>query len=130
MKYLFSAIITIASWFNSYSQITVIKDARIDELIKKQSAIIAPSTVPQMNGYRIQVIYDAQKSVIDDARSKFIAQFPKVDSYVEFNAPNYFLKVGDFRTLLEAERVKAAIQMQFPSCFIAKERINLPRIDQ
>ncbi|MCC6702809.1 MAG: SPOR domain-containing protein [Fluviicola sp.] len=130
MKSLFSTLVLCSTWFFGHAQITVIKDARIDELVRNQSAIIPPSTVPQMNGYRVQITHDSDKSTVDDARSKFIAQFPKVDTYVEFTAPHYYLKVGDFRTLLEAERVKAAIQQQFPTCFIAKERINLPRIDQ
>jgi hypothetical protein len=74
--------------------------------------------------------FDSNKSFIDDARSKFAAQFPKVDTYLEFVAPHYFLKVGDFRTQLEAEKVKAATSAQFPTGFIVKEKINLPRIDQ
>lgn len=112
------------------AQITVLKDERIDALVKAQSVITPPANSPQISGYRIQLIFDSDKAVIDDARAKFLAQFPKVDTYVEFTAPHYFLKVGDFRTQLEAERVKAAIQLQFPTAFIAKEKINLPRIDQ
>ncbi len=112
------------------AQITVVKDERIDALVKAQSVITPPANSPQISGYRIQLIFDSDKAVIDDARAKFLAQFPKVDTYVEFTAPHYFLKVGDFRTQLEAERVKAAIQSQFPTAFIAKEKINLPRIDQ
>jgi hypothetical protein len=67
---------------------------------------------------------------VDAARSKFVSSFPKVDSYVIYNAPNYILKVGDFRTLLEAEKVKGNLTKDFPTCFIVKEMINLPRIDQ
>lgn len=130
MKTIISTLLFAICISNTQAQITVIKDARIDELVRNQSAIVPPSNVPQMNGYRVQILFDSNKAIVDDARTKFIAQFPKVDTYVEFNAPHYFLKVGDFRTQLEAERVKAGIQQQFPTCFIAKERINLPRIDQ
>jgi hypothetical protein len=76
------------------------------------------------------LFFDADRKKIDDARSKFIAAFPKVDSYVIYNAPNYFLKVGDFRTSLEAERVKETLVKDFPTSFIVKELINLQRIDQ
>ena len=107
-----------------HAQITVIKDDRIDAMVKAQSVITPPANSPQISGYRIQLIFDSDKAVIDDARAKFLAQFPKVDTYVEFTAPHYFLKVGDFRTQLEAERVKAAVQAQFPTAFIAKEKIN------
>jgi hypothetical protein len=116
--------------FEATAQVEIIKDSRIDGLVKSQSQIIPPATVPQIMGYRLQVTFDSEKSVIDEARAKFIAAYPKVDTYVEFVAPHYFLKIGDFRTQMEAEGVKASMQGQFPTCFIVKERINLPRIDQ
>lgn len=116
--------------FGQKGNVEIVKDPRIDALIKQEGAILPPATSPQINGYRIQLFFDTQKSAVDEARSKFINLFPKVDTYVIFTAPNYFLKVGDFRTQLDAEKVKAVIENQFPTSFIVKEKINLPRIDQ
>lgn len=115
--------------FAQKGDVEIIKDNRIDALIKKQSAIIPPATVPQIVGYRIQLFFDTDKLAIDEARSKFLTQFPKVDTYVIYNAPNYFLKVGNFRTRLEAEKVKVIVDNDFPTNYIVKEMINLPRID-
>lgn len=112
------------------AQVTIVKDSRIDELVRTQGQIIAPATTQEITGYRLQLAFDTNKSFIDESRSKFASMFPKVDTYVEFIAPHYFLKVGDFRTQLEAERVKAATVQQFPTGFVVKEKINLPRIDQ
>lgn len=119
--------------FASFSQkgdVEIIKDPRIDALIKQEGAINPPATSPQMVGYRIQLFFDSNKNSVDEARSKFMNAFPKVDTYVTYTAPNYFLKVGDFRTQNEAEKVKSSVDSQFPTCFIVKENINLPRIDQ
>ncbi|MFN6084269.1 MAG: hypothetical protein ACK476_05005 [Fluviicola sp.] len=113
-----------------FGQVTIEKDARIDQLVKNQSQIIPPATSPQISGYRIQLSFDQSKSVIDEQRARFVSLFPKIDTYVEYNAPNYFLKVGDFRSQLEAENIKAQAQNQFPLSFVIKEKINLPRIDQ
>lgn len=110
--------------------IEIIKDPRIDGLIRKQGMVIPPATSPQLPGYRVQLFFDSDRKLVDEARSKFISSFPKVDTYVIYNAPNYVLKVGDFRTLLEAERVKSTLIKDFPTSFIVKEMINLPRIDQ
>ena len=106
------------------------KDPRIDALIRQEGAVIPPATAPQITGYRIQLFFDGNKDEVDNARSRFISANPKIDTYVTYNAPNYFLKVGDFRTQMEAEKVKAAVESQFPTSFIVKEKINLPRIDQ
>lgn len=127
-------VLLIASfaWISAAAnaQVTIVKDSRIDDLVRAQGQVVAPATGPEINGYRLQLTFDTSKGAIDEARSRFAAMFPKVDTYVEFIAPHYFLKVGDFRTQLEAEKVKAATTQQFPTCFVVKEKINLPRIDQ
>ncbi len=110
--------------------VEIIKDARIDQLIKQEGAIISPAIAPQITGYRIQLFFDIDKKNVDEARSKFMNLYPKVDTYVVFNAPNYFLKVGDFRTQIDAEKVKSTVENSFPTSFIVKEKVNLPRIDQ
>jgi len=112
------------------AQVTIVKDERIDQLVKGQGQIAGNTSAPQLQGYRLQITFDSDKAAVDEARTKFNALFPKVDTYVEFVAPHYFLKVGDFRTQFEAEGVKAQIQAQFPLSFVVKEKINLPRIDQ
>ena len=119
-----SAITTIAQ-----KNIEIIKDDKIDVLVREQSKIIPPATVPQITGYRIQLFFDTDKKMVDDARIKFISSFPKVETYLIYNAPNYLLKVGNFRTHLEAEKVKISIDKDFPTNYIVKELINLPRID-
>lgn len=124
-KLILVTALTITSYFGS-AQVTIVKDSRIDDLVHAQSQ----GSSSEIIGYRLQLTFDSSKSVIDDSRSRFSAQFPKVDTYVEFVAPHYFLKVGDFRTQLEAEKVKTATSAQFPTGFIVKEKINLPRIDQ
>ena len=57
------------------------------------------------------------------------SKYSKIDTYVIYNAPNYFLKVGNFRTQMEAEKIKKSIDIDFPTNYIVKELINLPRID-
>lgn len=126
--FLIGTFVLFSQFLNA--QIVVVKDARIDGLVKMQGTPVAPETVVQINGYRVQLAFDSDKSVVDEARSKFSALYPKVDTYMEFIAPHYFLKVGDFRTQMEAEEIKANTGNMFPTANIVKERVNLPRIDQ
>jgi hypothetical protein len=119
--------------FSSFGQgntIEINKDPRIDNLIKQEGLIIAPATSPQITGYRIQLFFDSNKNAVDEARSKFMSLYPKVDTYVAYVSPHFFLKVGDFRTQMEAEKIKSKVENQFPTSNIIKEKINLPRIDQ
>lgn len=115
--------------FSQSGDIEIIKDSRIDNLVYKQGAIIPPATCVQINGYRVQLFFDNSKTAVDHARIKFVSKFPKVDTYVIYNAPNYFLKAGDFRTEIEAEAIKQEVGSEFPTSFVIREKINLPRID-
>lgn len=104
-------------------------DPRIEKLVKKQSEVVPPATEPQMDGFRIQLFFDSDKAKVDQARLSFLTEYPKVSTYITYNAPNYFLRVGDFRTSLEADKIKADVEQNFPTSFIVKEEINLPRLD-
>ena len=117
--------------FSLWGQVNVeiIKDARIDALIKKQGEIIPPATSVQINGYRLQLFFDSDKSKVDQKRIQFARSFPKIATYVTYNAPNYFIRVGDFRTSLEADQLKAEVGSTYPTSFVIQEKINLPRID-
>jgi len=117
----------------SYSQggeVTIIKDGRLDALVVAQSQVIPPEVKPQIDGYRIQLFFDSDKSKLNASRASFISRFPKIDTYTIYNAPNFFLKAGDFRTRIEAEKIKAEIEAEFPTSFIIKEKIFLPRLEK
>jgi hypothetical protein len=126
-----ATIIFLMITLSSFGQgnVEVIKDSRINDLIKKQGEVIPPATGVQMNGYRLQIFFDSEKSKVDNARMQFAKSFPKIETYVTYNAPNYFLRVGDFRTQLEADRLKAEVGTTYPTSFIVQEKVNLPRID-
>ena len=105
-----------------HAQINIIKDIRIDEKI-----ITKPQN--QILGYRVQICFDSDKNLVDQTRIRFLNQYPKIDTYINFEAPNFNLKAGDFRTQIEAEKLKEKIISDYSLTIIHKELINLPRID-
>ncbi len=125
---IFAAIV-----FNVSSQsgtVEVIKDPRIDALVDRQGQPIPPETETQIDGYRVQLFFDQDKKILNESRTYFISKYPKVATYVEYNAPYYYLKVGDFRSHLEAVRLKSTLDEKFPTSFIVKEKIFLPPLEK
>ncbi|MEY4603479.1 MAG: hypothetical protein RIT43_771 [Bacteroidota bacterium] len=110
-------------------KIEIHADARIEELIKKQGSVVPPATSPQISGYRLQLMFDSDRKKIDETRSRFENVHPGTPTYVVFSAPNYLLKAGDYRSPLEAEKLKMEIFSEFPASFVVKESVNLPKID-
>jgi len=123
MFLLFCANIIFAQPKIENGRVEVIIDSRIDDLI------ILESSIDEIQGYRLQICFDSDKRVIDEARDRFLKLYPMIDTYVEFEAPHFNLKVGDFRTRLEAEKIKREIFGEFVICIIHKDLIQLPRID-
>ena len=107
---------------NLIGQVNVVKDNRIDEKVANKAQ-------KQILGYRVQICFDSDKNLVDQMRAKFISQYPKIDTYITFDAPNFNLKVGDFRTQIEAEKLKEKIVADYSITIIHKELINLPRVD-
>ena len=82
-----------------------------------------------MPGYRLQICFDNNKGIVDEAKKKFLLLYPKINTYMVFEDPNFNLMVGDFRTLIAAEKIKLKIQGEFTVCIIHKSIIRLPRVD-
>jgi hypothetical protein len=108
------------------SGVVIIKDKKIDDLIKNKSNIRRISTA----GYRVQIYFSTDKDKVQDLRMKFIKQYPKMETYITFDAPNYILRVGDFTEKNDAERFKKEIFREYPENFILKTAINVPNDDE
>ena len=128
---LLSAFLTQAQ--DSLNQIPngeVIQDTRIDRLIKAHIQV----NIKQegMDGYRIQIFFDsgAQSKIrAQEAYDQFIAKYPNTPVYLSFQTPNYKVRVGDFRTRLDALKTLNKIEIDYPNAFIITDRINLPTVD-
>lgn len=116
--------------FGQSGEVKIIRDSRIDGLVGAQSVIVPPAINPQIMGYRIQLFFDTDRDALSDARSIFFAKYPRIDIYTTYMAPNFFLRAGDFRTRLEAEKIKSEINELFPTSFIVNEDVNLPRLEK
>jgi hypothetical protein len=106
--------------------IVIIKDKKIDELIENKSNIKKNSTT----GYRVQIYFSTNKNELNDVRLKFIKSYPRIETYITYDAPNYLLRVGDFSEKNDAEKFKKEIFREFPDNFLVKCGINLQNNDE
>ena len=97
-------------------------DPRVKEIDQKYT----DSRNGKIKGYRVQIHFSAEKSKAKDAKSKFLNKFPDVHAYEIFETPYFKIRVGDFRTKLEAYKFMKEIQEIFPMTFIVADEIELP----
>ncbi|MEO6884363.1 MAG: SPOR domain-containing protein [Bacteroidia bacterium] len=109
------------------SRSTIVKDTRIDNLIQKQIAL-NEKLKGRIAGYRIQIHFGIDKAKALDVKSKFMSKFGNYPSYEIYEQPYFKIRVGDFRTRLEAFNFLQQISDAFPVAFLVRDQIELPKI--
>jgi hypothetical protein len=140
-KFLFIALLLVAERGLAQTDsgaVVVVKDPRIDLLVRKQIEINEETTRDSrrsMPGFRIQVINSPDRNKVFLAKAKVYQEFPDLKPYLLYQAPNYKLKVGNFKTQEEAGEVQKQLERLFPTgLYIIRDVIevklsDLPRVD-
>ena len=112
----------------SKGEVTINKDERIDALVKELGTTKPGKANIQIDGYRLQIIASSNKDLVVGERAKFVASYPSVRPYMKYDQPNFRLRVGDFRTKLEAQKLQNELKNAFPYAIVVKDQIELPKI--
>lgn len=103
-------------------KINIDKDPRLDKLLEAKKQLnkeeISNSTL------RIQIFTGAGSELNQarQAQSKFQNLFNNVPTEMVYEAPNYKIRVGNFRNRLEADRFLVEVKKEFPSAFIVNTK--------
>lgn len=108
-------------------KVEIIQDAKVKELLAKELDINTKTTI---KGYRVKIHFGADKNKANEIKSRFVAQHPETPAYLKYDQPNFNIRVGDFRTKLEAYKFLKEIQDEFPSAFIVQDDIEFPSLIQ
>lgn len=116
------------------AKVTVVKDPLIDSLIARRIAlnkgVNKDGTPIIVYGYRVQVFFGNDRKQAYNEQARFNSLYPEYATYISYTQPNYRVKVGDFRTRAEAQRLMTELRPQFPTLFIFNERINPLKADE
>ncbi len=117
------------NFYAKKGKVTVHKDARLDKLSDfVRSGESTPEGV-KIDGFRIMIFFDQDKSMVSQQKASFLARYGHLHkAYIDYSAPNYRLRVGNFRTRLEAEGLKAELAGFFPTAVVVEDKIQLPAI--
>jgi hypothetical protein len=132
-KFLVLLLLIFVSANTSFSQsenVTVIREKGIDDLVDKH--IYYNEVMNSIPGYRIQIHSGSgnfSKNNAISERSRFSGRYPRLKAYIIFNTPYYIVRVGNFRTRLDAEAFRQLIQDHYPEAYIVRDDIDLPPAD-
>ena len=134
----FAVILLLIGFSRSFAQesggttgdIKIIQDEKVDLLVNKHIQI--NQARKGIEGFRIQIFFDSGTNSKTRAQSifdSFKAKNPETGAYLSFKAPNYKVRVGDFRTRLDAQRYLNSINEEYPNAWVIEDMINLPKVE-
>lgn len=103
----------------------LIQDKRINELVLKH-ILINEAKKEKINGYRVQIYFGSEKAKALEMKSKFLSSYHTTPAYLDYQQPYFKIRVGDFRTKLEAYKFLQEILLDFQGAFIVNDEIELP----
>ena len=108
------------------AQKSSISDSLLTKLVERHKAINLQKM--SMPGYRIQLYFGGDRAKATNMRLDFLQQYPDVGAYVIYQQPNFKLRVGDFKTRLEAATFLKEMQPGYSMSFIVTDDVKLPVI--
>lgn len=124
-KIVLLTILIATSFIATAQNIKYNEEPAIKELTEKAAEVQS-----LVKGFRVQLYSSSNYENAKKARFDFLQLFPETSAYLKYQQPNYKIRVGNFRSRLEAEKFKAKLQEteQFKSCFIVPDKINYPKL--
>lgn len=99
-------------------------DPRLQTLVSKHEDVNAHGNE---KGYRVQIYFGADKTKANEYKARFLGRYSgDIHAYEVYEVPNFKIRVGDFRSRMEAYRFLKKIKSEFPSAFIVESDIEYP----
>ncbi len=110
--------------FNKTGVVTYKKDPRIASVNEK----LKDNLTIELPGYRVQLKLSQDRTSVNLDRARFLKLETDHKAHVDYNAPNFLLKVGDFSTRQQAVELKYELQEIFPGAIVVSDGIELPNL--
>ncbi|MBR1766136.1 MAG: SPOR domain-containing protein [Bacteroidales bacterium] len=84
-------------------RVTVVGDMAVNEMVSRHVEL--NNRVKTLPGFRVQIASFSgtnSKTSAFSLRDRFMTDYPSTQAYIVYDEPNFKVKVGDFRTRLEA----------------------------
>ena len=111
------------------------QDLRVDSLISmhRKAMEINLDHVEHdgIDGFRVQIFMESGNNSKNKAlwmKNEFDRRYSYIPSYIIFGEPYYRIRVGDFRTRLEAEAFMRRIVRHYSNAFVIKDKIKFPKL--
>lgn len=107
--------------------LNVERDARLNKMLRWH--VEKNKQQEGMEGYRVEIFFSSRSDAKEQAlktKADFLLKYPDYPVHIKFVAPNFRVRVGDFRTKQEAWKLYKQIKKDYPTAFVVPDIINFP----
>jgi hypothetical protein len=126
MKFLLSFFLFFGCAF-FYAQTPDQNELKLKQL-KEKKIDFNKRTDGEYDGFRIKIHFGVDKEKARSVKASFLKKYGDMPAYEKYQQPNFTIKVGDFRTKMEAFEFFKKIKGDFPNAFIIRDRIRPVRL--
>jgi hypothetical protein len=135
MTYRFFILFVLSFWIaieaNSQNNghVIILQNPVIDTLVQKH--VVLNQLQPTIDGWRIQIFFESgnnAKILANRSRDRFLEIYPDQGAYLTFNEPYYKVRIGNFRTRMDAEGFLQNIISEFPTAYIVPDNVYFEKI--
>lgn len=120
-----AAVVTLLLTTSLYAQeVQINEDPSITQLMRTWTN--NNRATPHIDGWRVQVMASTDRQQVEDGRMRFKTYYPDVPADWVHEKPYYKLRVGAFRSRLEAMAFIAQL-VEFPGAYPARDQHIHPR---
>lgn len=104
----------------SFAQnVKVSEDYAISQMLQRHIQKSKSKTI--VSGWRVQLLSTSDRRKVEEAKQRFMQEFPGVSVDWTHSKPYYRLRAGAFSSKLEAMRLLHQLKRDYPSAFPAKD---------
>ncbi len=106
-------------------QVVILRDTSVTRLLQNYAAYA--ESRQSMPGYRIQIYFGTDRTLANEIRTAFIKDHGSTEAYLLYHQPNFKVRVGDYKTRLEAMKAMQLLSISYPGAFLVKDDVHLPK---
>jgi hypothetical protein len=125
--FVFSSGLAIAQQTDSIRPGNLVVSEPISAIESMESFAEENKRKKSIQGYRVQ-IFNGTRQEAQKVRVTFVKAYPDLPVTLTYDAPEYRVQAGNFRTKLEAEKLLAKIRQEFRGSFVVRTQVDLPQL--
>ncbi len=107
-------------------EVKITQDQRLQTIIANH---ITANKERPLKGWRVQIYFGtggSSKAEAEKIKKSFLLEYPDIGAYLIYDSPHFKVRVGNFRTKIEAERFKSEIIDKYEKTFLVEDEIDFP----